>query len=107
MTAKQTLKGCLVSHLKLTFSHFKQYYTHFHTLFIYTYFKKLQKSYFKLLYQTSSKSSLKPSTPLYHGESKLDINLIISIFSIVQILGGLISIFTYESIKFKILLELK
>ena len=27
------LRACLVSFLKLTFSHFKQHYTHFHTLF--------------------------------------------------------------------------
>ena len=26
-------RTCLVSEFKLTFSHFKQYYTHFHTLF--------------------------------------------------------------------------
>ena len=29
----QTLRACLVSEFKLTFSYFKQYYTYFHTLF--------------------------------------------------------------------------
>ena len=45
-------KAYLVGRLKLTFSHFKQNYTHFYTLFTHMYFKKLQTTLLKLLYQT-------------------------------------------------------
>ena len=51
------LMACLVSDFKLTFLHFKQYHTlfHSHVFFIHIYFNKLQTTILKLFYQTPSK----------------------------------------------------
>ena len=45
----------LIEHFSNIFSIFKQYYTHFHTLFHSHVFKKIQTTLLKLLYQTGPK----------------------------------------------------
>ena len=56
----QILRARLVEHFSNMFSVFKQHYTHFHTFFPHAYFKKIQTTLLKFLYQTGPKTSEKP-----------------------------------------------
>ena len=57
ISTNQSQRGCLVSEFKLTFSHFKQYYTLFHALFHSHVFQKTSNNNSQLFYQNPPKVS--------------------------------------------------